>query len=165
MFLWWRKSPKWPWNFVARGANRDKTLLIFDESGRSLPRLQRALEENGYRDFYFLAGGIEPTLRQLGQHLGQAVGPEALGIAGEKNPPPGAGDPQAFPQELHRRQLAGTDEILHRHHGIEALCGKPQRGSVHHGQRQIRVRPTGPHDAGRRVIHPPAPASLPRQGC
>jgi rhodanese-related sulfurtransferase len=53
-------------NFVARGANRDKTLLIFDESGRSLPRLQRALEENGYRDFYFLAGGIERTLRQLG---------------------------------------------------------------------------------------------------
>lgn len=53
-------------NFVDRRANQDKTLLIFDESGQALPRLQRALEENGYRDFYFLAGGIERALRQFG---------------------------------------------------------------------------------------------------
>ena len=64
----------------------------------------------------------------------QAVGPVALGIAGQKNPPPRSGDPHTFVQELLRRQPAGADEILNGDHGIEALRREPQRGGIHHGQ-------------------------------
>lgn len=46
-------------NFVARHANRDRTLLIFDQAGHDLAALRRALEENGYEDYWFLAGGVE----------------------------------------------------------------------------------------------------------
>lgn len=48
-------------NFVQRGANRDKTLLIFDHDGKAVPRLYRALVDQGYRDFFFLSGGAVRT--------------------------------------------------------------------------------------------------------
>lgn len=55
-------------NFVARRADQDKTLLIFDQAGRDLAELARALDRYGYEDYFFLAGGAEgaPTLHQPG---------------------------------------------------------------------------------------------------
>ena len=50
-------------NFVASKANQDKTLLIFDESGLELPRLQFHLQKHGYDDYFFLEGGAEVALR------------------------------------------------------------------------------------------------------
>ena len=47
--------------FVPRGANRDKTLLIFDQDGKTVPRLYRELVDQGYRDFFFLSGGAVRT--------------------------------------------------------------------------------------------------------
>ena len=49
-------------NFVARKVHQDKTLLIFDESGLELHRLQFNLQKNGYEDYYFLEGGAEGAL-------------------------------------------------------------------------------------------------------
>lgn len=49
-------------NFVARKVHQEHTLLIFDESGRELHRLQFHLQKNGYRDYFFLEGGAEGAL-------------------------------------------------------------------------------------------------------
>ncbi len=46
-------------NFVARKAHQDKTLLIFDESGHELQRLQFNLQKHRYDDYFFLEGGAE----------------------------------------------------------------------------------------------------------
>lgn len=51
-------------NFVASKANKDKTLLIFDESGLELRRLQFHLQKHGFDDYFFLEGGAEGALRQ-----------------------------------------------------------------------------------------------------
>jgi len=53
-------------NFVARKANQEKTLLIFDEAGNSYSGLHRYLKEYGYMDYFFLSGGVENTMRLLG---------------------------------------------------------------------------------------------------
>ena len=49
-------------NFVARKVHQDKTLLIFEESGHELRRLQFHLQKHGYDDYFFLEGGVEGTL-------------------------------------------------------------------------------------------------------
>ncbi len=49
-------------NFVANKANQDKTLLIFDESGLELRRLQFHLQKYGFDDYFFLEGGAEGAL-------------------------------------------------------------------------------------------------------
>jgi rhodanese-related sulfurtransferase len=50
-------------NFAARKAHQDKTLLIFDETGLELPRLQFHLQKHGFDDYFFLEGGAEGALR------------------------------------------------------------------------------------------------------
>ena len=52
-------------NFVARKANQEKTLLIFDETGKTYSDLHRHLHENGYMDYFFLSGGVENTMKLL----------------------------------------------------------------------------------------------------
>jgi rhodanese-related sulfurtransferase len=49
-------------NFVARKVHQDMTLLIFDESGHELHRLQFNLQKHGYVDYFFLEGGAEGAL-------------------------------------------------------------------------------------------------------
>ncbi len=49
-------------NFTARKVHQDKTLLIFDESGLELRRLQYHLQKHGYDDYFFLEGGAQGTL-------------------------------------------------------------------------------------------------------
>ena len=49
-------------NFIARKAHQDKTLLIFDESGHELRRLQFHLQKHGYSDYFFLKNGAEGAL-------------------------------------------------------------------------------------------------------
>jgi rhodanese-related sulfurtransferase len=49
-------------NFAARKVHQDKTLLIFDESGLELRRLQYHLQKHGYDDYFFLEGGAEGLL-------------------------------------------------------------------------------------------------------
>ena len=49
-------------NFAARTVHQDKTLLIFDESGLELRRLQFHLQKHGYDDYFFLNGGAESAL-------------------------------------------------------------------------------------------------------
>jgi rhodanese-related sulfurtransferase len=49
-------------NFVGRKVHQDKTLLIFDQSGDDLRRLQFHLQKNGYDNYFFLDGGSESTL-------------------------------------------------------------------------------------------------------
>lgn len=49
-------------NFVGRKVHQDKTLLIFDQSGDHLRRLQFHLQKNGYENYFFLDGGAESTL-------------------------------------------------------------------------------------------------------
>ena len=51
-------------NFVARKVHQDKTLLIFDQSGQELPRLQFHLQKHGYDDYFFLDGGAESLLNR-----------------------------------------------------------------------------------------------------
>ncbi|MEN8008283.1 MAG: rhodanese-like domain-containing protein [Candidatus Krumholzibacteriota bacterium] len=51
-------------NFAARKVHQDKTLLIFDESGLELRRLEFHLQKHGYEDYFFLDGGAEGTLNQ-----------------------------------------------------------------------------------------------------
>lgn len=53
-------------NFVARKANQNKVLLIFDETGQSYSTLHRHLQDHGYEGYYFLSGGVESTLSLLG---------------------------------------------------------------------------------------------------
>lgn len=48
-------------NFVDRKVHQDKTLLIFDQSGDDLRRLQFHLQKNGYDNYFFLDGGAEST--------------------------------------------------------------------------------------------------------
>ena len=49
-------------NFIDRKVHQDKTLLIFDQSGDDLRRLQFHLQKNGYDNYFFLDGGAESTL-------------------------------------------------------------------------------------------------------
>ena len=49
-------------NFVDRKVHQDKTLLIFDQSGDDLRRLQFHLQKSGYDNYFFLDGGAESTL-------------------------------------------------------------------------------------------------------
>ncbi len=51
-------------NFAARKVHQDKTLLIFDETGLELPRLQFHLQKHGFDDYFFLEGGAEGALRR-----------------------------------------------------------------------------------------------------
>ena len=51
-------------NFIARKVHQDKTLLIFDESGHKLRRLQFNLQKYGYDDYFFLDGGAEGALNR-----------------------------------------------------------------------------------------------------
>ena len=51
-------------NFAARKVHQDKTLLIFDESGLELRRLQYHLQKHGYDDYFFLEGGSEGILNR-----------------------------------------------------------------------------------------------------
>ena len=51
-------------NFTARKVHQDKTLLIFDESGLELRRLQYHLQKHGYDDYFFLEGGSEGILNR-----------------------------------------------------------------------------------------------------
>lgn len=53
-------------NFVARKVHQDKTLLIFDESGLELRRLEFHLQKHGYDNYFFLEGGAEGTLGSRG---------------------------------------------------------------------------------------------------
>ena len=50
-------------NFVERKVNRDKTLLIFDQVGKQVRWLEYYLVANGYKNYYFLAGGATSVLK------------------------------------------------------------------------------------------------------
>ena len=51
-------------NFVAKKANQDKTLLIFDQVGKQVKWLQYYLEEYGYKNYMFLEGGATSVLKK-----------------------------------------------------------------------------------------------------
>jgi len=51
-------------NFVAKKANQDKTLLIFDQVGKQIKWLQYYLEKYGYTNYYFLEGGATKVLKR-----------------------------------------------------------------------------------------------------
>lgn len=51
-------------NFVAKKANQDKTLLIFDQVGKQVKWLQYYLEEYGYDNYLFLEGGATSVLKK-----------------------------------------------------------------------------------------------------
>ncbi len=51
-------------NFVAKKANQDKTLLIFDQVGKQVKWLQYYLEEYGYDNYMFLEGGATSVLKK-----------------------------------------------------------------------------------------------------
>jgi len=51
-------------NFVAKKANQDKTLLIFDQVGKQVKWLQYYLEEYGYQNYMFLEGGATAVLKK-----------------------------------------------------------------------------------------------------
>ena len=50
-------------NFVLRKANQDKPLFIFDQVGKQVRWLEYYLVENGYTEYYFLAGGATAVLK------------------------------------------------------------------------------------------------------
>jgi rhodanese-related sulfurtransferase len=50
-------------NFVEKKVNRDKTLLIFDQVGKQVRWLEYYLVANGYKNYYFLAGGATSVLK------------------------------------------------------------------------------------------------------
>ena len=50
-------------NFVARKANQDKPLFIYDQVGKQVRWLEYYLVENGYNEYYFLAGGATSVLK------------------------------------------------------------------------------------------------------
>ena len=51
-------------NFVEKKVNRDKTLLIFDQVGKQVRWLEYYLVANGYKNYYFLAGGATSVLKK-----------------------------------------------------------------------------------------------------
>lgn len=55
-------------SFVAKKANQDMTLLIFDQVGKQVKWLQYYLEEYGYENYHFLEGGATavPRVRNTG---------------------------------------------------------------------------------------------------
>ncbi len=50
-------------NFVEKKVKRDKTLLIFDQVGKQVRWLEYYLVANGYKNYYFLAGGATSVLK------------------------------------------------------------------------------------------------------
>ena len=50
-------------NFVEKKVNRDKTLLIFDQVGKQVRWLEYYLVANGYKNYFFLAGGATSVLK------------------------------------------------------------------------------------------------------
>ena len=50
-------------NFVAKGEQKDKTLLIVDQVGKQVKWLQYYLEEYGYESYFFLEGGAAKVLK------------------------------------------------------------------------------------------------------
>ena len=51
-------------NFVARKVHQDKTLLILDQSGNELRRLQFHLTKHGYDDYFFLDSGAAGAMNR-----------------------------------------------------------------------------------------------------
>lgn len=50
-------------HFVAKKANQDKPLFIYDQVGKQVRWLEYYLVENGYQEYYFLAGGATSVLK------------------------------------------------------------------------------------------------------
>jgi rhodanese-related sulfurtransferase len=50
-------------NFVSKKAHQDKPLFIFDQVGKQVRWLEYYLVENGYNEYYFLAGGATSVLK------------------------------------------------------------------------------------------------------
>jgi rhodanese-related sulfurtransferase len=51
-------------NVVSQGRMKDKQLLIFDQVGKQVRWLMYYLEDNGYKDYYFLKGGATAVLKE-----------------------------------------------------------------------------------------------------
>jgi len=51
-------------NFVAKKAEQDKTLLIFDQVGKQVQWLMYYLRENGYENYFFLDKGATEVLKK-----------------------------------------------------------------------------------------------------
>ena len=51
-------------NVIERKLDQDKTLVIFDQVGKQVRWLEYYLVENGYKDYYFLAGGATAVLKK-----------------------------------------------------------------------------------------------------
>lgn len=49
-------------SFVEKGAEKEKTLLIFDQVGKQTEWLMYYLKKNGYENYYFLTGGATAVL-------------------------------------------------------------------------------------------------------
>lgn len=50
-------------HFVAKKAHQDKPLFIYDQVGKQVRWLEYYLVENGYKEYYFLAGGATAVLK------------------------------------------------------------------------------------------------------
>ena len=50
-------------HFVAKKVHQDKTLFIYDQVGKQVRWLEYYLVENGYEDYFFLAGGATSVLK------------------------------------------------------------------------------------------------------
>lgn len=50
-------------NFVSKKVHQDKPLFIFDQVGKQVRWLEYYLVENGYTEYYFLAGGATSVLK------------------------------------------------------------------------------------------------------
>ena len=51
-------------NFVTKKAEKDKTLLIFDQVGKQIKWLMYYLRDNGYENYYFLDKGATEVLKK-----------------------------------------------------------------------------------------------------
>jgi rhodanese-related sulfurtransferase len=51
-------------NFIEKKVHQDKPLLIFDQVGKQVRWLEYYLVENGYKNYYFLAGGATAVLKK-----------------------------------------------------------------------------------------------------
>ena len=51
-------------NFVEKRVHRDKSLFIFDQVGKQVRWLEYYLVANGYKNYYFLAGGATSVLKE-----------------------------------------------------------------------------------------------------
>ena len=49
-------------NFVSKKVHQNKPLFIFDQVGKQVRWLEYYLVENGYTEYYFLAGGATSVL-------------------------------------------------------------------------------------------------------